>query len=116
MKTRAKTSQCCEAPVPRHEPSTRAHRLLVRDARSLLSDLGLGDYDGLPPCASLDLAQGCPDPAALYGSAHWGAPAHIRAREAVGATESDHLAVISRVDIPHCSSLLPRRDVLSLFG
>jgi len=36
------------------------------------------------------LAQGYPDPAVPYGSAYWGAPAaHTRAREVVGAAESD---------------------------
>jgi len=36
------------------------------------------------------LAQGYPDPADPYGSAYWGAPAaHTRAREVVGAAESD---------------------------
>jgi hypothetical protein len=36
------------------------------------------------------MAQGCPDPAALYGSAYWGAPAaHARAVEVVGTAESE---------------------------
>src|SRR5216684_58649 len=40
------------------------------------------------PCPQL--AQGFPDPAVPYGSAYWGAPAaHTRAREVVGAAESD---------------------------
>jgi hypothetical protein len=36
------------------------------------------------------LAQGCPDPTGPKWSAYWGAPAaHTRAREMVGAAESD---------------------------
>jgi len=36
------------------------------------------------------LAQGCPDPAAPYGSAYWGRPAaHTGAGEVVGAAKSD---------------------------
>ena len=39
---------------------------------------------------SPDVAQGCLDQAAPYGSAYWGAPAaHTRAVEVVGTAESD---------------------------
>src|SRR6266436_7959340 len=51
--------------------------------------------------ALLQLAQGCPDPAAPLGSAYWGAPAaHTRTGEVVGAAESDPLQPPS----VHCSS------------
>ncbi len=36
------------------------------------------------------VAQGCPDPATLYGSGYWVGPAaHASAREVVGAVEPD---------------------------
>lgn len=56
---------------------------------------------------------GCPDLAAPYGSAYWGASAaHMRAREMVGAAESDPLLTsVRHVFAPQQSPLARSSDM-----